>query len=69
MLGGNYALGQRFTIDAGVIAGHYTASPRFGSRSGFLGPGASTSRPVSGPRSAAGRGPGHALSITLAAPG
>jgi hypothetical protein len=35
MLGGNYAIGQRFTIDAGVIAGHYTASPRFGLQIGF----------------------------------
>ena len=35
MLGGNYALGQRFTIDTGVIVGHYTASPRVGIQIGF----------------------------------
>jgi hypothetical protein len=35
MFGGNYAVGRSFTIDAGVIAGHYTASPRFGIQLGF----------------------------------
>jgi hypothetical protein len=35
LLGGNYALSQGLTIDAGVIAGHYTASPRFGIQIGF----------------------------------
>jgi hypothetical protein len=35
MLGGNYALAPGFSIDAGVIAGHYTASPRFGLLLGF----------------------------------
>jgi len=35
MFGGNYALGRNFTVDAGVIAGHYTASPRYGIQLGF----------------------------------
>jgi len=35
MLGGNYALTRGFTLDAGVIVGHYTASPRFGVQIGF----------------------------------
>jgi hypothetical protein len=35
LVGGNYALGTSFSIDAGVIAGHYTASPRFGVQIGF----------------------------------
>jgi hypothetical protein len=49
MFGGNYAVGHRFTIDAGVIVGHYTASPRFGVQIGFSwdvtsGPSVSASR-------------------------
>jgi hypothetical protein len=35
MLGGTYALGRGFGIAAGVIGGHYTASPRFGIQVGF----------------------------------
>jgi hypothetical protein len=35
MLGGTYAVGRGFGIAAGVIAGHYTASPRFGLQVGF----------------------------------
>jgi hypothetical protein len=61
MLGGTYALGQRFSIDAGVIAGHYTASPRFGVQIGFSwdvvpGPPGSASRS----RRVARHGAGHA---------
>ncbi len=35
MLGGNYALHEGLTIDAGVIAGHFAASPRVGLQIGF----------------------------------
>ncbi len=35
MLGGNYALREGLTIDAGVIAGHFAASPRVGLQIGF----------------------------------
>ena len=47
MLGGNYGLRDNFSIDAGIIAGHFDASPRFGVQLGFswdikTEPGAST---------------------------
>jgi hypothetical protein len=35
MFGGNYEIAKGFSLDAGVIAGHYTASPRFGVQIGF----------------------------------
>jgi hypothetical protein len=35
MLGGNYELRRDFSLGAGVIAGHFTASPRFGVQVGF----------------------------------
>ncbi len=35
MVGGNYPLHEGLTIDAGVIAGHFAASPRVGLQIGF----------------------------------
>ena len=35
MLGGSYDIVRGFSLDAGVIAGHYTASPRVGLQIGF----------------------------------
>jgi len=35
MLGGNYAIHEGLTLDAGVIAGHFAASPRVGLQIGF----------------------------------
>jgi hypothetical protein len=35
LVGGNYALGERFTVNAGVIAGRYAASPRWGLQIGI----------------------------------
>jgi hypothetical protein len=35
LVGGNYALGEHSSLDFGVIAGHYTASPRAGLQIGF----------------------------------
>jgi len=35
MFGGNYEIAKNLSLDAGVIAGHYTASPTFGLQIGF----------------------------------
>ncbi len=35
MVGGNYAVRDRLTLDFGLIAGHFTASPRMGLQVGF----------------------------------
>jgi hypothetical protein len=35
MFGGNYEIAKTLSLDAGVIAGHYTASPTFGLQIGF----------------------------------
>jgi len=35
LVGGNYGLGEHSSLDFGIIAGHYTASPRFGIQIGF----------------------------------
>ena len=35
LVGGNYALRERLTLDAGLIVGHFAASPRAGMQVGF----------------------------------
>jgi len=35
LIGGNYALGEHASLDFGIIAGHFTASPRAGLQIGF----------------------------------
>jgi hypothetical protein len=35
LVGGNYALREKLTLDFGLIAGHFTASPRVGVQIGF----------------------------------
>jgi hypothetical protein len=35
LIGGNYVLNDKLSIDFGVVGGYYTASPRVGARLGF----------------------------------